>query len=343
MKVSIIIINYNYAEFLNDSIGNSLSQSYNNIEVIVVDDGSTDDSQKVIDGYGDSVKKIYQPNKGMMEAANAGFALSTGDIIIFLDADDFLYSNAVSKIIQCWRQEISLVHFRLQKIDDKGEKIGFVPPLSKKLSEGEVWKEIVNKGSYVSTPMSGNAFSKFVLDKIFPVKDARIGESGSYFDRIPTDAYLKFRIPFFGPVIAIQDALGVYRIHGKNAGARTNIYSNQRKRNRYLTLAKMNSEFINKQLANKGLESHNEFFFRNNKFMVLRILSFRFDGQAHLWKNDTRLSLILKAIGNLFRSQQYNIIRRVYNLTINILLTISPEKFAMELLRVIHAKSFRNS
>ena len=90
MLVSIIINNYNYARFLRAAIDSALGQSYASIEVLVVDDGSTDQSRAIIDSYGDRVKSILKKNGGQASALNAGFAQCQGDIVIFLDADDVL-------------------------------------------------------------------------------------------------------------------------------------------------------------------------------------------------------------------------------------------------------------
>ena len=292
IKVSIIIINYNYARYLPDSIDSSLEQSYNNVEVLVVDDGSTDKSREVIDQYGDSVIKMYKKNGGMMDAANHGFANSSGDMIIFLDADDYLFPQAAEKVISEWEYGISKVHFRLQKIDQDKRRVGTVPPIAKKLDQGSVWKEIVYSGDYVNVPTSGNVYSREALDRIFPVLDAKIGHTGTYFDMIPTDAYLKYRIPFFGKVQAIQECLGVYRLHGDNSGAGTSPYSGILKRRRKLRLVQMNMIFIEKQLKAKGIAWNSNILFNKRKIMKLRILSYRFDRKDHPWQDDSKASLI---------------------------------------------------
>ena len=88
LRVSIIINNYNYDRFLAQAIDSALNQTYPNIEVIVVDDGSTDSSRQIITSYGDAIKPVLQPNSKQGIAFNNGFNHSTSDIINFLDADD---------------------------------------------------------------------------------------------------------------------------------------------------------------------------------------------------------------------------------------------------------------
>ena len=84
--ISIIINNYNYARFLRAAIDSALGQSYQPIEVLVVDDGSTDQSRAIIDSYGDRIRPVLKKNGGQASALNAGFAQSQGDSVIFLDA-----------------------------------------------------------------------------------------------------------------------------------------------------------------------------------------------------------------------------------------------------------------
>ena len=80
-RVSVIINNYNYGHFLGAAIDSALTQTYAPIEVVVVDDGSTDDSRNVIAGYGSRIRAVLKVNGGQASAFNAGFAASTGAVI----------------------------------------------------------------------------------------------------------------------------------------------------------------------------------------------------------------------------------------------------------------------
>ena len=90
--VSIVIPCFNHARFLPEAIESALGQSHAPVEVIVVDDGSTDDSASVAARY--PVKVVRQANAGLSAARNAGFAASSGEVLIFLDADDRLRPDA---------------------------------------------------------------------------------------------------------------------------------------------------------------------------------------------------------------------------------------------------------
>lgn len=88
--VSVIIPNYNHASYLDEAIRSALAQTYPHVEVIVVDDGSTDDSRTVAARYGDDITYIWQENQGLSAARNTGIRAASGDYIALLDADDLL-------------------------------------------------------------------------------------------------------------------------------------------------------------------------------------------------------------------------------------------------------------
>ena len=81
--VSINVNNYNYARFLNQAIDSALNQTYPNIEVVVVDDGSQDSSQEIIGSYGNQIVPVLKENGGQASAFNEGFRVSQGEIVMF--------------------------------------------------------------------------------------------------------------------------------------------------------------------------------------------------------------------------------------------------------------------
>lgn len=91
--VSVIIPNYNHAAYLGAAIQSVLDQSYRQVEIIVVDDGSTDNSREVVARFGDQVRYIWQTNQGLSAARNSGIRAAKGSYIALLDADD-LYETA---------------------------------------------------------------------------------------------------------------------------------------------------------------------------------------------------------------------------------------------------------
>lgn len=96
---SIIISNYNYSQFIQEAIDSALNQTYPQTEVIVVDDGSTDNSRDIIKSYGDKIVPVLKANGGQASAFNIGFASSQGEIIFFFNFDDIFAPEKVADIV----------------------------------------------------------------------------------------------------------------------------------------------------------------------------------------------------------------------------------------------------
>ncbi|WP_424449977.1 glycosyltransferase family 2 protein [Paraburkholderia kirstenboschensis] len=125
---SVVIANYNYGRFLRQAIESALTQDWPHIEIIVVDDGSTDDSADVIRSFGEVVTAIFQENGGQRVANNVGFARSSGDVVIFLDADDVLVPGALRSIASVWRTGLTKVQVLMERVDTQGRPIRDVIP-----------------------------------------------------------------------------------------------------------------------------------------------------------------------------------------------------------------------
>src|SRR5579872_2142515 len=126
--VSIVINNYDYGRFLRGAIDSALNQTYPDKEVIVVDDGSTDNSREIIAGYGDRIVPVLKPNGGQGSAFNAGFAASHGELIFLLDSDDFFYPEKVATVQKIMSSEFAgkqtLLYHLLDVVDQSGRNQG---------------------------------------------------------------------------------------------------------------------------------------------------------------------------------------------------------------------------
>ncbi len=122
---SIILNNYNYGRFLRDAIDSAVNQTYANIEIIVVDDGSTHNSAEIIADYANLVIPVIKENGGQASAFNAGFQVSRGQVVVFLDSDDALLPTAMENAVKLFHQaEVVKVHWPLWRIDAVGKKTG---------------------------------------------------------------------------------------------------------------------------------------------------------------------------------------------------------------------------
>ncbi len=96
LRVSVIIPTYNYGRFLVDCVNSVLRQSEKSIEIIIVDDGSTDNTSDIVKSLNGAVKYIFQENRGLSAARNTGLRSASGDLVQFLDSDDLLGTDAIS-------------------------------------------------------------------------------------------------------------------------------------------------------------------------------------------------------------------------------------------------------
>lgn len=135
-KISVIIPSYNCDKYVAAAIDSVLAQTYKDIEVVVVDDGSADDTKEVLKRYGQNIKCIYQEHSGVSRARNSGIANATGMYLSFLDADDLWLPEKLEKQIGFLEKhsQTGLVVCDLRNFDERGEAgesyfehIGFNP------------------------------------------------------------------------------------------------------------------------------------------------------------------------------------------------------------------------
>jgi glycosyltransferase involved in cell wall biosynthesis len=207
--VSVIINNYNYGHFLREAVDSALCQTYQKIEVIVVDDGSTDHSREIIASYGNRILPVLKENGGQASAFNAGFKISRGDIICFLDSDDIFLPNKVEEMVKAWRQypNAVLYYHQMQLVNTQGIHKGRPWPFD--LWTGSIKKKIEHSGGWWPRPTtSALCFSHQYLRQVLPMP-----EDGF---ELCADAYIGDLAPFYGTIYSVPEALTLYRQHGNN-------------------------------------------------------------------------------------------------------------------------------
>ena len=126
-KVSIVIPSYNAARYVKEAVDSALAQTYKNVEVIVVDDGSTDGTKKILAPYSESkkIRYIYEENKGLAGARNTGIKNSSGEYVAFLDADDLFCREKLRNKRECWMPG-GVTEFVIQTLRISTSKEGFI-------------------------------------------------------------------------------------------------------------------------------------------------------------------------------------------------------------------------
>jgi hypothetical protein len=210
--VTVMINNFNYARFLRDAIDSALGQSYRNVEVVVVDDGSEDESRAVIASYGTRIVGVYKENGGQASAFNAGFARSRGTIVVFLDSDDILDEGVVAVVVHTFSQrpKTVMVQCRLELADVLGRRLGsFVPARYVRMPTADLRDrpEMMNNVSWWA-PTSGIAVRSATLREVLPLPEDLF--------RISADIGLVRACALRGPVASLRISGGRYRSHGDN-------------------------------------------------------------------------------------------------------------------------------
>lgn len=247
MKVSVLINNYNYGEFLDDCLKSLENQTEKADEVILYDDGSTDNSLEIAAKY-KFVKILSNPNFGDKPAFNQANAIyqalktSTGDIICLLDSDDFFHPEKIATIKKSFLlKDIVLVqHAYFEWINNKVNRtvnFGMEGVNYKTLYQQKKWTGFFN-------PTSTLSFSRDYLLKVLPV-------SADKQWKVWADVRLSRVAPYFGKIICLRDPLAFYRRHGNNDSSLMNlnngkVLENQIEHHDYvnLQLTKLNFEVI---------------------------------------------------------------------------------------------------
>lgn len=214
--VSIIVTAYNYERFVVAAIESALAQGPR-VEVIVVDDGSTDNTPAVLAPYADRVTVIRQDNGGQGAAFTAGIEAAGGELIMLLDADDVLLPEAVDRLRSAASDHPDAVMFqhRLTMIDGDGHPTGeTMPEPGRPLVAGDLRSRLLAAPDDIPwQPASGLAFRRHAVSRVVPIPAEPF--------RICADVYLMNTVALYGPVAAIEEPGAGYRTHGTNAHLRT--------------------------------------------------------------------------------------------------------------------------
>jgi glycosyltransferase involved in cell wall biosynthesis len=204
--ISIIIPSYNYARYLPATIESALAQG-GGCEIIAVDDGSTDNSLEVLEGYRDRIQVIAKENGGEATAIVAGLERARGDTIIVLDSDDMLLPGCAEAVTRAMAPDVAKVQYRLRIINAHGKDMGLrFPNYPSDFGPDDVWQMSLD-GGYPAPPTTGNAYSRRFLERILPV-DSRF--------RNHFDAYANRLAPLYGRVVTLPCEFAMYRVHNRN-------------------------------------------------------------------------------------------------------------------------------
>jgi len=212
--VTALIDTYNHERFIAEAVESVLAQDFpaSEMEILVVDDGSTDRTSEIIRGFGDRVRLIRKENGGQASSMNAGFAEAQGEVVAMLDGDDVWLPHKIRRVAEeferspgtvvVYHPHDAWVHGSTLVVQDHS----FFPVHGRMPLEGE---ELLRYGSYGTSEIS---LRKSLAATMFPIPE-RI--------RIYADSYLVLLAVFAGDVFGIPEALTRYRCHEDNLAAFT--------------------------------------------------------------------------------------------------------------------------
>lgn len=326
-SVSVLINNYNYGRFVGEAIESVLAQT-RPVQVVVVDDGSTDDSRAIISSFGSRVEAVFQGNAGQGAAMNTGFARATGDVVVFLDADDKLAPNLAEVLLDEWQPSTVLAQYPLHIIDMAGERIGIYPDPPSLLSHGDVRGDLLATGGFGANVTSGLAFLRSALGNVMPLPAEDLKNAA--------DGYLVRAVGFLGAVQRIETPLGSYRRHDSNDSnvnaTPGGLADGFRKKIGY---ARQELEATRRFAAMHGLEMGQNLEDQSADYVGYRLFLLITDPAARAGSGEGRGQLLRKYVVARWASD-WPLKRKALAVTLAAAATVSPPSQALLFLRWLH-------
>lgn len=216
--VSIIINNYNYGRFLQQAIDSAINQTYTRSEIIVVDDGSTDNSREIITSYREQIIPVLKENGGQASAFNAGFAASRGEVIFLLDSDDVFLPEKVADVVDVFTgyPDVGWCFHSLRLVDENNNMLLEGKHDAGPSRECDFRMEIREKGKmrFNHPATSGLCFKRSLLEQMLPMPEAESISIG--------DHYLKFTASALSKGFYLDEELVLQKVHSCNAYTKSN-------------------------------------------------------------------------------------------------------------------------
>jgi glycosyltransferase involved in cell wall biosynthesis len=141
--VSIIIPTYNYGRFLRKALESCFAQTYQPLEIILIDDGSTDNTREILEGYKNRVVYVYQENSGVSVARNRGLEIAAGEFITFLDADDYMPEDAIQTRVDAFSEYDGIGAVATESHSKKGETLSYHPKYKKNSVSSRFYEDLL--------------------------------------------------------------------------------------------------------------------------------------------------------------------------------------------------------
>ncbi len=214
-RFSILVAAHNHAAYIEETLESVARQSWTEFELIVVDDGSSDDTPAKIEAWLSEFRRRHGnrallcriENRGQSGALEHGFAECRGSYVCLLDSDDRWLNDKLVEVHRAALQypDAGMIVHPLHVIDSQGKPTGEVRPKRARLSDGDCRELLRRTGRHVAPGTSGVVIRQDIFRRLLPMPTTRF--------TFGADAYLTFGATLLAPVHALQVPLGEYRIH----------------------------------------------------------------------------------------------------------------------------------
>lgn len=248
--VSVLMINFNYADFIEQAIRSVLDQTWPDFELVVVDDASTDASVAIVRRLCAEdlrLRLIVHPtNRGMAVATNTAFVHARGEILCLLDSDDWFHPEKLARVVACFKASPQcgfIVHPMV--ICSADTQIIQILPFMPNFERGWIAERLARRGGrWQGMPTSALAMRRQLAELLFPVPPAEVLRGG-------VDGYLYTLAPLLTEVSALEQAYSHYRVHGRNGVAA--LVRDQTLTRKEIGLCAKHLAAANQRLAELGL------------------------------------------------------------------------------------------
>jgi hypothetical protein len=333
--VSVVINNYNYDRFLADAVESALGQTHPRVEVIVVDDGSTDGSRETLARWDGRIRTVLKENGGQASALNAGWSMARGELVLLLDADDILLPDTAARAARAARvgsaaragpaardaegvvgspgavwSATAVVRYPVELVDAEQRPLGRTLPADA-LEAGDLAAPTLAGHRCPAPPTSGTALVRSLADPLFPIPEDEW--------RISADAYIGLLAPLMGDV-AVLDAPGaLYRLHGQNRWVASGSMALDRvhdqlriDRQRESALRRVaGGDTAPGRTRSAGLTVPPDWLLRDPEHLQFRLASLRLDPASHPEPGDRRARLAIRGLRAALRTPAYRLRKRV--------------------------------
>lgn len=327
-RISIVITTYQYGRCVGAAIRSALEQTRPAAEVVVVDDGSTDDTREVMASFGDRIVAIRQPNRGQAAALNAGLARATGDLVALLDADDLLEPEALDRFAAAWRPGVARIQARVS-LEADGEVAGVLP--AGPLSDGDVRGLILESGGYPSTGTTGGALARQALEALLPIPEAE-------WRRNP-DSYLMLLAPFTGGLAAVDAVVGRVRVHDANKWSALEVGPDRLRD--YLECDRQKEALLRARAQELGSGPPADWLVRSTAHLQARLALLRLAPAASPFPGDSRVRLALRGARSALANRGFGVRKRLLMAAWFLLVGLLPRGPAAALARAGFSRARR--